>query len=154
MAEPRMKPPVMGQGRAPNFGMAWLALCLALAAHVTDEALTGFLDVYNPAVESIRQRVPFLPLPTFTFGVWLAGLILAILLLLVLSPFAFRRARWMVPVAYTFGVLMVANGVQHIVGSIYMKEAVPGVYSSPVLLVCSVYLLMRVRDREGAESHV
>ena len=27
---------------------AWLALVVALALHVADEALTGFLDVYNP----------------------------------------------------------------------------------------------------------
>jgi len=26
-----------------RFGMAWVALCLCLAVHVTDEALTGFL---------------------------------------------------------------------------------------------------------------
>jgi hypothetical protein len=36
-----------------RFGWAWLAL------HVTDEALTGFLSVYNAAVRTIRgQKVP------------------------------------------------------------------------------------------------
>jgi hypothetical protein len=56
-----------------HFGIAWLALCIAFAIHVADEALTDFLSVYNPAVRAIRARFPFLPLPTFTFRVWLTG---------------------------------------------------------------------------------
>jgi hypothetical protein len=28
-------------------GWAWMSLCLALAAHVFDEAMTDFLSVYN-----------------------------------------------------------------------------------------------------------
>ncbi len=59
---------------------AWVALCLALAVHVADEALTDFLSVYNPAVISIRERLPWLPLPTFTFDVWRGGLIVYLLL--------------------------------------------------------------------------
>jgi hypothetical protein len=35
-----------------RFCAAWVGLCAALALHVTDEALTGFLDVYNPAVQA------------------------------------------------------------------------------------------------------
>jgi hypothetical protein len=34
---------------------AWVALAVALALHVTDEALTGFLPVYNSIVEGIRE---------------------------------------------------------------------------------------------------
>jgi uncharacterized protein with HXXEE motif len=124
-----------------SYGLAWVALCLALAVHVADEALTGFLSVYNPAARAIRERLPFLPLPTFTFEVWLTGLILAVLLLLSLSPFAFQGARWMVPLSYAFGVMMFANGLQHIVASIYMRRAMPGVYSAPVLLGSSACLL-------------
>ena len=36
--------------RPMNFGAPWLALCAAFALHVADEALTGFLRVYNPTV--------------------------------------------------------------------------------------------------------
>lgn len=63
------------------YGWAWVALCLALAIHVIDEALTDFLSVYNPMIKALRQRWRFLPLPTFSFGVWLSGLILAVILL-------------------------------------------------------------------------
>jgi hypothetical protein len=41
---------------------------------VTDEALTGFLPVYNGIVERIRAGHSWIPLPTFTFPVWLGGL--------------------------------------------------------------------------------
>lgn len=144
----------LNQMRTPNYGPAWIALCSALALHVTDETLTDFLSVYNPIAEAIRQRLTFLPLPTFTFSVWLIGLILAVVLLLALSPFAFRNARWMVPVAYGFAVLMIANGLLHIAGSVYLGRLMPGVYSSPVLLICSIYLLYRIWNRKGAGSHV
>ena len=125
-----------------RFGWAWVALCLALAVHVTDEALTHFLAVYNLTVQAIRQRLPFLPLPTFTFGIWLAGLITAVILLLALSRFAFRGARWMAPLAYVFGASMLFNGLLHCAGSVYMGRFMPGVYSSPLLLVASVNLLL------------
>ena len=120
---------------------------MALALHVTDEALTNFLSVYNPTVMAIRRRVTFLPLPTFTFRIWLTGLVLGIFLLLALSPFAFRGARWIMFAAYAFGFFMIANGLQHIAGSIYMGRLMPGVYTSPLLLVCSIYLLVSVRYR-------
>lgn len=51
-------------------------MALALGLHVTDEALTGFLPVYNGVVEGIRANHPWVPLPTFTFPIWLGGLIL------------------------------------------------------------------------------
>lgn len=139
---------------ARRHGWAWLALCAALAAHVTDEALTDFLSVYNPTVRAIRQTLPFLPLPIFTFKVWLTALIVAVTLLVCLSPFAFRRARWMAPLSYAFGVLMLANGLGHFLGSIYLRRWMPGVYSSPLLLVFSVYLLISVRKTRQAGSRV
>jgi len=137
-----------------GYGPAWVTLCFALAAHVTDEALTDFLSVYNPAVETIRRRIPFLPLPIFNFRVWLTGLIFAILFLLALSPFAFRGAKWMVPLTYGFGGLMIVNGLGHIAGSVYMGKLMPGVYSSPVLLISAGYLIWKVRRRRDSGSRV
>jgi len=130
-----------------NFGWAWVALSLSLALHVTDEALNDFLSVYNPTVQAIRRRFPFLLLPTFTFRVWLTGLIMAVVLLLALSPFAFREARWMVTLAYVYGIIMIGNGLQHIVGSIYLRRLMPGVYSAPLLLISSIYLLICISVR-------
>lgn len=137
---------------AGGYGLAWVLLCGALAAHIVDEALTDFLSVYNPAVRAIRQHFPFLPLPTFSFGVWLTGLILAVIILLSLSSLAFRDARWMRPLAYAFGLLMLGNGLLHLTVSIYLGRAMPGVYSSPLLLGSAVYLLARVRQRSRRKS--
>ena len=137
----------MNKERFFKFGWGWIALTMALALHVTDEALTNFLSVYNPTVLAIRRRVTFLPLPTFTFRIWLTGLALGIILLLALSPFAFRETRWIIFAAYAFGFFMIANALQHIAGSIYMGRLMPGVYSSPLLLACSIYLLLSVRYR-------
>lgn len=122
------------------FGVAWIFLSLALTLHVIDEALTDFLSVYNPAVQAIRKRFPFLPLPIFTFRVWLAGLCLGILVAFGLSFLAFRGSRLAIVVAYPVAVLMFANGIGHIVASLYRRRAMPGVYSSPLLVAASAYL--------------
>lgn len=120
-----------------------MALCVVLATHVADEALTDFLSVYNPTVQSIRERYSWFPMPVFTFETWLTGLITVIVLLLALSVFAYRGARWMVPLAYVFGTIMLLNGLGHIAGSFYLGRLMPGVFSSPLLLVTSIYLLYR-----------
>jgi hypothetical protein len=136
----------IGERVRNQFGLAWVALCAALAVHVADEAFTNFLSVYNPAVRTIRSHLPSIPLPTFSFPVWLTGLIAAVIVLFSLSPFAFRAGRLMVPLSYAFGSVMLGNGLIHIGGSIYMGRLMPGIYSSPLLLVCSLYLLSSVHD--------
>jgi len=138
-----------------SYGPAWLAVCLSLALHVLDEALNGFLSVYNPAANAIRLRIPFLPLPVFTFGTWLRNLIIAIILLLLLTPFTYRKSRWMAIIAYGFAILMTVNGLAHIAGSVYLGRLMPGVYSSPILVASSVFLFIKVRKLgESMANHV
>ncbi len=137
----------------PNrrFGIAWVTFALALAVHVTDEATHDFLSTYNSSVHAIRAHLPFLPLPTFSFRVWLALLIAGIFLLLCLSPFAFRGASWLrtfsQPLAVVVGVL---NATLHIGSSIYFHRWMPGVYSSPILLLAAIYLLANSRARDSS----
>lgn len=128
-----------------RFGLAWVTLCAALAIHVADEALTGFLSVYNPAVRAIRERVPFLPLPTFTFRVWLGALVLAVIGLASLSPFAFAGAAWMAAPACAIAILMLGNGALHIGASIYGRRLMPGVASAPLLIAAAAWLLWSIR---------
>lgn len=52
---------------ARSFAVPWLALTVAFALHIFDEATTGFLDVYNPTVTILRQRWSWFPMPTFQF---------------------------------------------------------------------------------------
>jgi Protein of unknown function with HXXEE motif len=128
-----------------RFGLAWVLLCAALAIHVADEAVTGFLAVYNSAVRAIRERVPFLPLPTFTFRIWLGGLVVAAVGLASLAPFAFARAAWMTVPASAFAIIMLGNGVLHIGASIYRRRFMPGVYSAPLLIAAAAWLLLSIR---------
>lgn len=141
-----------------RFGRAWAALALVLALHVADEAANDFLSVYNPAVRAIRDRFPLLPLPTFTFSAWLGGLMLAVVLLLLLTPSAFRGARWLRALSLPYGVLMLLNGMGHIAGSVYFGRLMPGVYSAPLLLAASVWLLatrseLEVDERNRSVDH-
>jgi Protein of unknown function with HXXEE motif len=124
-----------------RFGRAWLALTICLAAHVADEALTGFLDVYNPIVRSMRRRLTWFPMPTFTFGVWLAGLCALVLLLTTLTPLAYRRARLTQLAAYPFAAIMLLNGIGHLAGSLYLGRWAPGATTAPFLIAASLWLL-------------
>ena len=134
-----------------RFGIAWMALVFVLAIHVIDEMATDFLPFYNSLVMSIRETYSWFPMPTFTFAVWLIGLCIALVVLLLSSPLVFEGKRFMRPIAYVFGVIMVANALGHIIGSFYFGTAVPGVYSSPLLLVAAVVLLVMAR-RAGSPS--
>ena len=128
---------------ARQFGWAWVGLALSLGTHLADEALTDFLSVYNPAVEAIWQRLPWVPLPSLSFAVWLSGLILLVTILLLLAPSAFQGSRWLVWLAYPLGVIMLLNGLGHFAGTLYLGRAMPGVYSSPLLLVTAPLLLIQ-----------
>ena len=141
-----------------RLGIAWVLLCLGLALHVTDEAMTGFLNVYNPTAREIARRTGFSP-PTFTFASWLAGLILAVIVLLALSPFAFRNARAWRPLAYFFAAIMLLNGLGHTMGTILghsfpditFPRPMPGFYSSPFILAASLWLFWNLRQTRPAD---
>jgi membrane-bound ClpP family serine protease len=130
-------------------GLAWISLSVAIGIHVFDEVKHDFLSFYNPLVDSIRQHVPFLPLPTFTYGVWLAGLIVGIIILLCLSPLVFRGNRWMFLVSYLLGTIMLVNAVAHMAGSFILGRPMPGVYSSPLLLGGAILLIINARKHQS-----
>jgi hypothetical protein len=132
-----------------------MGLCAALAVHVADEAITNFLDVYNPAVLRIRQTYPSLLgwLPTFTFEVWLSWLIFAVVGLVGVSFFVWK-GRWaMRPISYVFAGVMLANGLLHIAISVYMGKFMSGVYSSPLLLAASLALIAATRAHKFTRAH-
>jgi hypothetical protein len=131
--------------RAREPHAAWALHAGALALHVADEAANDFLAVYNPVVLRLREWVPLLPLPTFTFSVWLGGLIAGIALLFAVTPAAAKRSPWLRIVALPFSVLMIFNAVGHFAGSAAMSSIMPGAYSSPVLLVAAVNLHVSAR---------
>src|SRR5579859_926742 len=143
--------------RPANFGRAWLLLCLAFWCHVADEAMTNFLDVYNPTVMAMRERFGWFPMPTFQFREWLIGLIVANLVLIALAPFAYRNSPALRPFAWIYAVIMLLNGMGHTlftvlgqtVASVRFARPAPGFYSSPLLLLTSIYLVMRLRATQA-----
>ena len=137
-----------------GFGRAWVALSLALAAHVADEALTDFLAVYNPLVRSARERFGWWPMPTFTFDVWLAGLIAVVALLLLLTPSAYHGSRLVRAAAYPFGAIMLLNGSGHLAGSIYFGRWMPGTTTAPALIAASVWLFATIPATAAARSAI
>jgi len=138
---------VMANRRQFSLARAWIALTLALAAHVGDEALTDFLSVYNPIVAAARERFGWFPMPTFTFRVWLAGLIALVVVLLALSPLARRRSPVIRRLAYPFGAIMLLNGIAHLTASVLFGRWMPGATTAPLLLICSTWLLWAAGER-------
>ena len=120
---------------------AWLLLDAALAFHVVDEALTGFLDFYNPLVRQLRDRFGFWPMPTFTFGVWLSGLLAGVVILALLTPAVRRGVTGTRFLSWLLAVIMLGNGIAHLAGSVYYQRWLPGATSAPLLLIASIMLM-------------
>lgn len=126
---------------------AWAMLVTALAIHVADEALTNFLSFYNPLVLSIRSRVAWFPMPTFTFGPWLTGLVILILVLAALSAAVRRRLPGTRVLSWVLSGIMLGNGLGHLLGSLYFQQWLPGATSAPLLVAGSIWLARTTWDR-------
>ena len=141
-----------------GFARPWLALCVALAVHVCDEALTGFLAVYNPTVLEAHRRWPWFPMPTFTFGMWLGGLIVVVIVAALLTPLAKANRRGFRILAWIAAVLMFGNGLAHIAATIAgqtfadipVARPAPGFDSAFLLLASSVWLMIRLHRTRAA----
>jgi hypothetical protein len=139
---------------------AWLWLVVALALHVIDEASTGFLDVYNPTVRALHERLGWFPMPEFRFDVWATGLAALMVGLALLTPLVDRGPRALRVATVIFAGLMVLNGVAHITGTIAgrtvatvrFERPMPGSWSSPLLIGAAVFFIVRVRDRDGVTA--
>jgi hypothetical protein len=114
----------------------------ALAIHVTDEALTGFLSVYNPTVLALRAKLGYWPMPTFEYREWLTDLT------------AFRNSAWFRPFFYFVAIVAgLLNATGHTIGTILghtvytvrFPRPAPGFYSSPLLILVSIYALLQLR---------
>jgi len=122
---------------------AWLLMILAVAIHVFDETMTGFLPFYTSSVTTLRERVAFFPAPTFSFELWLGGLIAGILVCFGLTVFVARGGKAIRWVATILGVIMTVNALAHLLGSLYFGRIIPGAYSSPILFLSAVYMVFR-----------
>jgi hypothetical protein len=144
--------------RIPNtrLALAWTALTGAFALHVWDEAAHNFLATYNPVAESLRARLrPFPFPPVFTYRTWLAALVSALVLLFALVPVVRRSGRWVVPAAYLYAAVHIANGMGHIVITVASGRPAPGVWSAPLLLAAASWLVWEARaDSRRRDSRI
>jgi hypothetical protein len=130
-------------------GIAWLLLTSAFALHVSDEALTGFLSIYNSTVVALQAKYPWFAMPAFDFREFLTTMICVVVVLFALSPLFFDNVRWARPLGYFAAVVQILNAFGHIIGtvlgrtvqSVHFSRPAPGFYSSPFLLIASAYLL-------------
>jgi hypothetical protein len=136
--------------RARQHTRAWYVLVAALALHVVDEAMTGFLDFYNPLVSSVRSRVWWFPMPTFSFEVWLAGLVVLVTVLASMGVAVRRGIRGMRPASYVLAAIMLTNGLGHLAGSLYVRRWLPGTTSAPLLVIASTLLIRSASNRRSA----
>lgn len=130
---------------------AWLLLWAALALHVAEEALTGFLDVFNPLLPRLRASTG-IAVPQHRFGVWISVLIAVLLLLLLLTPLVRRGAPGMRAGSYLFAGLMVLNGCNHLLSPLYLDGRwLPGMYTSPPLIAASLWLMRQAHRSSRTE---
>jgi hypothetical protein len=128
---------------------AWRLLVATLALHVIDEALTGFLDFYNPLVLAVRSRVWWFPMPVFDFGPWLTGLAVLVVILWLVTPGVRRGGPVARGASWLFAIMMLLNGVGHLAGSLYFLRWLPGATTAPLLIWASVLLVRAARERAG-----
>lgn len=141
-----------------NLGTPWLFLCLAFCLHVWDEAAHDFLSYYNATVLALYGHFSWFPRMDMEFRSWLAGLVLANLVLLGLTPWAYRNTGWLRPLGYVFAGIQLLNGTGHIlltirghsVPSVHFEEPAPGVYTAPLLIGMSAYLIWSLWKSRGS----
>jgi hypothetical protein len=147
--------PVAQQQSYRRLGYAWLGMAAALATHVIDEALSGFLNVYNPTVDALRERFGVWPMPNLDTRTFLTCLGLGIVAFAALSVMGFRNVRGGRPVLYFVAIVAgIMNALGHTVGtilghsvmSVRFARPAPGFYSSPLLLIAAIYALLKLRE--------
>jgi hypothetical protein len=140
--------------RQNNFGLPWLLLCLALVVHCIDEAFTDFLGYFNATVLTLYGHFSRFPRIDMNFRQLVTLFVLINGGLLALTPFAYRNARFLRPVAYAFACLTLLNGMAHTVftilghtvPSVQFEKTAPGFFSAPLLIAGAIHLLLRLRS--------
>ena len=123
--------------------LAWVLMISALAIHVFDEATSGFLIFFNRQVTNIREQLGFFPIPNLTFEIWLTALIIGIIICFLLTPLVKRGGRFVRAFTTILGILMIVNAIGHLLGSIYTGRLLPAFWSSPLLLLTALFVVIR-----------
>jgi hypothetical protein len=146
----------------PQTLRAWLVLNLAFGVHAYEEAVTGFLPIYNQTAAEIRVRIPQLLISIFSRQEWLSRLGMGTALMLALSPEVYRGARWTSPLIRAVSAIMLANALLHVAGticgrtfsSVRFSRPMPGFYSSPLLAAASLNLMAALRAEQRPNENL
>jgi hypothetical protein len=147
-----MSPPGASFARR-GFGLSWFLSCAAFAFHVWDLWEHDFLSYYNATVLTLYGHFCWFPRIDITYRGWLLGMVLPIALCMALTPYAFRNANWLRPLAYLFALVQFLNAIGiaiselrgSTVPSVRFEGIAPGLYTAPLLLATSTYLFWRLR---------
>ena len=142
----------LGREREHVRGRVWLVLCLALAVHVVDEALSGFVPQANNLLRGIAREFQLSGAPQLSFAGWLVVVSVAVLLLLMLTGSVSRRASMTRLFPHAVAWVLLANGLGHIAVSVSVGRMMAGVLSSPLLLLVSIWALARLRHAPGSAA--
>jgi len=128
--------------RSHGIGRPWLALCFALAVHVAEEAFIGFLPFYSDATRAVSELLPFVTSPSLVLAASMWTGVAFVAILTALAPLAYRGASGMRVATIGVALIALANVSGHIVGSVLAGQALPGVYTTPLLAVVGIYALV------------
>ncbi|MGB8537144.1 MAG: hypothetical protein WCD57_12060 [Acidobacteriaceae bacterium] len=145
----------------PQTLRAWLLLDVAFGLHAYEEAVTGFLPIYNQTASEIRTRIPRLPIPVFSRREWLGRLGMGMACMLALSPEVYWRARWTKPLIRAVSGIMLGNALLHVAGTIrgctfstvQFPRPMSGFYSSPLLAAASINMLAALREEQRPKEY-
>jgi hypothetical protein len=141
-----------------NFGFAWLLLGLAFGLHIWDLAAHDFLTYYNATALALYGHFAIVPRMDLSIKTWLTAVILINLAFLALTPLAYRNTNWVRPIGCLFAGIAIVEGIGQIlatlrggtVGSVHFEGVAPGLYTAPLLLICSAFLLRVMRKSVGS----
>jgi hypothetical protein len=136
---------------------AVLGVCLAL----WDEAAHDFLSYYNSTVPALYGHFSWFPRMDMEFRTWIAAMLIANPVLLALTPWAYRNAGWLRPLASVFAGIQLLNGAGPIlatirgrtVPSVHFEGPAPGMYTAPLLVALAVYPIWGLRKSPGRPAN-
>lgn len=126
--------------RRSRLAQAWLALTVVLTLHVVEGAIRDYLSFYNPLAMSLRDTMLWTWMPTFTLAAWLGGWTAILASLYGLTWFAIYPARWVVWAAFFYGEVVWLFAAAKLGFAIYLEKPIPGVFTTPLLLIASTWL--------------
>jgi len=105
-------------------------LCLAFCTHVADEALTGFLPVYNATVLAMRSEYAWFPMPPLNTATgWSAYC--REYRLLAANAVCVSKCAVAAPLAYFFAGVHLLNGTGHTLATIFGQTVSSVTFHAP-----------------------